>query len=68
MKILNRTFLHNYNPSLNMTLPRNSFFNLPIKVLQFGEGRFIRSFLNYFIEVANHKGLFNGRSVVIQPR
>jgi len=51
-----------------MTLPRNSFFNLPIKVLQFGEGRFIRSFLNYFIEVANHKGLFNGRSVVIQPR
>ncbi|MHA1651393.1 MAG: tagaturonate reductase, partial [Candidatus Helarchaeota archaeon] len=68
MKRLNRQFLLDYKPSIPVMLPKTHFFELPIKVLQFGEGRFIRAFLNYFIEIANHKQLFNGRTVVIQPR
>jgi tagaturonate reductase len=68
MKSLTKNFLSQYEPSIDITLPKNSFFDLPVKVLQFGEGRFIRAFLDYFIEVANHQGLFNGRAIVIQPR
>jgi tagaturonate reductase len=49
-------------------MPDPSFFDLPVKVVQFGEGRFIRAFLDYFIEIANHHHLFNGRVVVIQPQ
>ncbi len=68
MKSLTKNFLNQYEPSIDITLPKNSFFDLPVKVLQFGEGRFIRAFFDYFIEVANHQGLFNGRAIVIQPR
>ncbi|HUX98881.1 MAG TPA: tagaturonate reductase [Candidatus Deferrimicrobium sp.] len=68
MNRLNRHLLLNYKPSIDITLPKDKFFDLPVKVLQFGEGRFIRAFLNFFIDVANHKELFNGRSIVIQPR
>lgn len=68
MSLLNRNFLLNFNPAIGITLPKNEFFNLPIKVMQFGEGRFIRAFFNYFIEIANHNHLFNGRAIVIQPR
>ena len=68
MTLLTKKFLSNYKPPVKITLPSKNFFNLPVKVLQFGEGRFIRGFLNYFIEIANHKQLFNGCSIVIQPR
>ncbi|MFX1293298.1 MAG: tagaturonate reductase [Promethearchaeota archaeon] len=68
MKILNEELILNYKPSIDIILPKKSFFELPVKVLQFGEGRFIRAFFNYFIEIANHNQLFNGRSIVIQPR
>ncbi len=60
--------LSEYKPTIDVILPKREFLNLPVKVLQFGEGRFIRAFLNYFIEIANHKQLFNGRTIVIQPR
>ena len=68
MKLLNIKFLSEYKPEIDVNLPKKEFFDLPVKVLQFGEGRFIRAFLNYFIEIANHNHLFNGRSIVIQPR
>ncbi|MHA1267392.1 MAG: tagaturonate reductase [Candidatus Helarchaeota archaeon] len=68
MQLLTRKFLKNYQPSVPIILPHDHFFDLPVKILQFGEGRFIRAFLNYFMEVANHKQIFNGRSIIIQPR
>ncbi|NVM52708.1 MAG: tagaturonate reductase [Candidatus Helarchaeota archaeon] len=68
MPLLTKKFLSDYSPAINITIPHKKFFNLPVKIIQFGEGRFIRAFLNYFIEVANQKKLFNGRSIVIQPR
>lgn len=39
----------------------------PIKVLQFGEGNFLRAFVDYMIDVANEQGLFNGDIVIIKP-
>lgn len=40
---------------------------LPEKVLQFGEGNFLRGFVDWMIHGMNQKGLFRGRVVVVQP-
>ena len=39
----------------------------PIKVLQFGEGNFLRGFVDYMIDIANEKGLFDGDIVLVKP-
>lgn len=39
----------------------------PIKVLQFGEGNFLRAFVDYFIDIANEKGMFDGDIVLVKP-
>ena len=39
----------------------------PVKVAQFGEGNFLRAFVDYMIDIANEKGLFNGSIVLIRP-
>ncbi|MDD1777790.1 MAG: tagaturonate reductase [Candidatus Helarchaeota archaeon] len=66
--LLTRELLSSISPRRDVRIPDPSFFDLPVKVIQFGEGRFIRAFLDYFIEIANHHHLFNGRVVVIQPQ
>lgn len=39
----------------------------PIKVVQFGEGNFLRGFVDYMIDIANEKGVFDGDIVLIKP-
>lgn len=39
----------------------------PVKVLQFGEGNFLRAFVDWMIDVLNEKTDFNGSVYVIQP-
>ena len=39
----------------------------PEKVLQFGEGNFLRAFVNYWFDVANEKADWNGKCVLVQP-
>ena len=39
----------------------------PEKVMQFGEGNFLRAFVDYFIDIANEKAAFNGKVVLVQP-
>ena len=39
----------------------------PVKVLQFGEGNFLRAFVDYFIDIANEKTGFNGSVVLVKP-
>ncbi|MGL1890863.1 MAG: tagaturonate reductase [Spirochaetaceae bacterium] len=39
----------------------------PVKVLQFGEGNFLRGFVDWMINKTNGKGLFNGSVRIIQP-
>ncbi|MGN0778130.1 MAG: tagaturonate reductase [Aristaeellaceae bacterium] len=39
----------------------------PVKVLQFGEGNFLRAFVDYFIDIANEKTDFNGSIVLVKP-
>ena len=40
----------------------------PIKVIQFGEGNFLRGFVDYMIDIANEQGKFDGDIVMIKPR
>ena len=39
----------------------------PVTVVQFGEGNFLRGFVDYMIDLANEKGLFHGNIVLIKP-
>lgn len=39
----------------------------PIKVLQFGEGNFLRAFVDYMIDIANESGKFDGDIVLVKP-
>ncbi|NLD82997.1 MAG: tagaturonate reductase [Clostridiales bacterium] len=39
----------------------------PEKVMQFGEGNFLRAFVDDFIDIANEKAAFNGKVVLVQP-
>lgn len=39
----------------------------PIRVVQYGEGNFLRAFVDYMIDIANEKGLFNGDVAVVKP-
>ena len=41
--------------------------NLPLKVIQFGEGNFLRAFVNYIIEKLNAEAGYNAGVVVVQP-
>ena len=39
----------------------------PVRVLQFGEGNFLRAFVDYFIDMMNEKGGFHGKVMIVQP-
>ena len=39
----------------------------PVKVLQFGEGNFLRAFVDYFFDISNEKAGWNGKVALVQP-
>ena len=39
----------------------------PEKVIQFGEGNFMRAFVDYWFDLMNEKAGFNGKVVLVQP-
>lgn len=39
----------------------------PERVIQFGEGNFMRAFVDYFIDILNEKTGFNSKVVLVQP-
>ena len=41
--------------------------NRPVKVLQFGEGNFLRAFVDYMLDIANESGQFDGGIVIVKP-
>ena len=40
----------------------------PERVLQFGEGNFLRAFVDHFIDIMNERTGFNGKVVAVTPR
>lgn len=63
--ILSRYTLKNIT-SEKVSIPDESLFELPEKVLQFGTGVLLRGLPDYFIDKANRYGIFNGRIVVVK--
>ena len=39
----------------------------PEKILQFGEGNFLRAFVDYWFDVSNERVGWNGKAVLVQP-
>ncbi|MEO9476612.1 MAG: tagaturonate reductase [Cyclobacteriaceae bacterium] len=39
----------------------------PVKVIQFGEGNFLRAFVDWMIDILNEKADFNGSVAIVQP-
>ncbi|MDR0333277.1 MAG: tagaturonate reductase [Dysgonamonadaceae bacterium] len=51
--------------SLNKTTVQKT--DRPVKILQFGEGNFLRAFVDLMIDGANEKGVMNHGIAIIQP-
>ncbi len=67
MEILSRKLIEENSQNL-IKIPIGSLNKYPEKVLQFGEGNFLRGFVDWMINSLNNKGLFNGSVAVVQPR
>ena len=52
---------------LSITIPGIKFISPGEKVLQFGEGGFLRAFVDYFFDLANERHGFNGKVAIVQP-
>jgi tagaturonate reductase len=50
-----------------LTVPSQRGLPLPERVLQFGEGNFLRAFVDWMIARLNRRGSFGGRVVAVQP-
>lgn len=46
-------------------LPDPALLDLPERAVQFGTGAFLRGFVEFFLDEANHRGAFHGRVVAI---
>ncbi len=61
---LNRQTLADLHPGEARVVDRMA--DLKEKILQFGSGRFLRTFVGDFVDNANRREIFNGRIVVVQ--
>ncbi len=58
---------------LNYEVLKNSSYDgyilekAPIRMLQFGEGNFLRAFVDYWFDVANERAGWNGKIALVQP-
>ena len=39
----------------------------PVRVMQYGEGNFLRGFADYMIDIMNEKGVFSGNVLLVKP-
>lgn len=58
----------NYNTLENIGYEGYLLKEAPERVLQFGEGIFLRAFVDYYFDLLNEKAGFNGKVVIVQPR
>jgi tagaturonate reductase len=63
LPILNYTLL-----DAEQTSKYEQMLMYPVKVLQIGEGNFLRAFVDWMIQACNRQGLFKGSIAVTQPR
>lgn len=54
-------------PGLSAGTPLPAVSTYPERIIQFGEGNFLRGFADWMIDTLNRQGRFQGRVVVVQP-
>ena len=64
--LLNKKLIES-NTILNNNIVIGPHDDMPERVLQFGEGNFLRAFVDWHFNELNKKGLFNGKVVIVQP-
>lgn len=64
MQQLSRDYLKAAPPEV---VPFGTLAPLPERAVQFGEGNFLRAFVDDMVDRLNERGLFNGRIAVVQP-
>lgn len=47
--------------------PKKQVIKRPNKVIQFGEGNFLRAFVDYIIDCSNEVGVFNSSITIVKP-
>lgn len=69
MEQLSKKFIAHNQAKKQLLQDANEACNahLPERIIQFGEGNFLRGFVDWMIHTLNKKGLFNGSIVAIQP-
>ena len=65
MNKLNRDLLKTHNLPADVKIGVQK--EMPVKVMQYGEGGFLRAFVDIMIDDLNSNNLFNGAITVIQP-
>lgn len=65
MDILSKKYIENNNIPSEIKLGNTN--DMPVKVMQFGEGNFLRAFVDWMINKINNDGLFDGKVAVVQP-
>lgn len=58
---------HLSHSTLPAGLTRGSLADVPERIVQFGEGNFLRAFTDWMVDLLNEKGSFNGQIVAVQP-
>lgn len=63
---LNRQFVQEHASALH-DITIGSLEDAPERIIQFGEGNFLRAFVDWQINELSRRGLFHGRIVLVQP-
>ncbi len=64
--LLNKKYLHAESPSLE-GITVGALEDAPERVIQFGEGNFLRAFVDWQFNEISRLGLFKGKIVLVQP-
>ncbi len=65
MSRLCRRWIQENGPPASVT--GGNLAGYPEKIIQFGEGNFLRGFADWMVDILNEKGMFGGRVLVAQP-
>jgi tagaturonate reductase len=57
----------NRQTAIKLGLTEEQAAKRPIKIIQFGEGGFLRAFVDWTVQELNNRNLFNGNIAIVQP-
>lgn len=66
MKQLSRDLVRSGGLPNFVAAPPSALLNAPIRVLQFGTGRFLRAFTDWMLQRASAEGVYHGRAALVQ--